>query len=128
VGSYFAWPAKRRIILSNASHVLGLPASDKRVRHLARQIYATYSKYVIELMRLPSLPADEPTRLMRTRSENGAESFLAIFEKLRADKRGLIAVSGHIGSVELLAGSFACEAFPRTGWPMTAPTPNCSPR
>ena len=36
VTGYFAWPKKRRIILLNASHVLGLPASDYRVRHLAR--------------------------------------------------------------------------------------------
>ena len=47
-------PQKRRIILSNASHVLGLPAGDRRVRHLARRIYGTYARFVIELMRLPS--------------------------------------------------------------------------
>ena len=28
MGSYFAWPTKRRIILANASHVLQLPASE----------------------------------------------------------------------------------------------------
>src|SRR4051812_26171328 len=61
VGSYYAWPAKRRIILSNASHVLGLPPSDRRVRHLARRVYATYARFVLELMRLPGLPKDEPT-------------------------------------------------------------------
>src|SRR5918995_207593 len=99
VGSYFAWPQKRRIILSNASHVLGLPPSDKRVRHLARRIYATYARFVIELMRLPSLPADEPMRIMRDRGEHGGDSFVALFEKLRAEKRGLIAVSAHIGSI-----------------------------
>ena len=60
VGSYFAWPTKRRIILANASHVLQLPASDRRVRHLARRIYATYAQFIIELMRLPRLPASEP--------------------------------------------------------------------
>ena len=75
VGSYFAWPQKRRIILSNASHVLGLPASDRRVRHLARRIYATYAQFVIELMRLPSLPDDEPLRLVRGGGERGEESF-----------------------------------------------------
>src|SRR3712207_3206673 len=81
VSSYFAWPHKRRIILSNASHVLGLPASDRRVRHLARRIYATYARFVIELMRLPALPADEPTRLMRMDTENGGDAFIALFER-----------------------------------------------
>jgi lauroyl/myristoyl acyltransferase len=115
VGSYFAWPHKRRIILANASQVLGLPAKDRRVRHLARRIYATYSQFIIELMRLPSLPADEPMRLMRSGGEHGEESFVAIFEKLRSEKRGLIAVSGHIGSIDLLAGAFALRGLPTYG-------------
>ena len=115
MSSYFAWPAKRRIILSNASHVLQLPASDKRVRHLARRIYATYSQFIIELMRLPSLPADEPVRLMHSDGEFGEKSFVALFEKLRSEKRGLIAVSGHIGSIDLLAGAFALRGLPMYG-------------
>jgi phosphatidylinositol dimannoside acyltransferase len=115
VSSYFAWAKKRRIILSNASHVLGLPASDQRVRHLARRIYATYAQFVIELMRLPSLPADEPLRLVHSDGENGGDSFVALFEKVRAEKRGLIAVSSHIGSIDLLAGAFALRGLPTYG-------------
>lgn len=116
VGSYFAWPKKRRIILSNASQVLGLPPSDRRVRHLARRIYATYSRFVIELMRLPSRPADEPLRLVRA-SIGGCDgdSFIALFERLRAEGRGLIAVSAHIGSIDLLAGAFALRGLPTYG-------------
>ena len=115
VSSYFAWPKKRRIILSNASHVLGLPASDRRVRHLARRIYATYAQFIIELMRLPSLPADEPARLMLAGGENGPDSFVALFERLRAEGRGLIAVSAHIGSIDLLAGAIALRGLPTYG-------------
>jgi KDO2-lipid IV(A) lauroyltransferase len=115
VSSYFAWPKKRRIILANASHVLGLPASDRRVRHLARRVYGTYAQFVIELMRLPSMPADEPRRLVRAGGERGEESFTAMFTKLEAEGRGLIAVSAHIGSIELLAGAFALRGMPTYG-------------
>lgn len=115
VSGYFAWPKKRRIILSNAAHVLGLPAGDRRVRHLARRIYATYAQFVIELMRLPSLPADEPARLMRSGGEHGEESFAAIFERLRSDGHGLIAVSAHIGSIDILAGAVALRGLPTYG-------------
>ena len=115
VSSYFAWPKKRRIILSNASHVLSLPPSDRRVRHLARRIYATYARFVIELMRLPSLPDDEPTRLVRGGGERGEESFVRLFERQRAEGRGLIAVSAHIGSIDLLAGAFALRGLPAYG-------------
>jgi phosphatidylinositol dimannoside acyltransferase len=115
VGSYFAWPQKRRIILSNASHVLGLPASDRRVRHLARRIYATYARFVIELMRLPSLPDDEPLRLVRGGGERGEASFRRLYERLRFEGRGLIAVSAHIGSIDMLAGGFALRGLPTYG-------------
>lgn len=116
VSSYFAWPAKRRIILSNASHVLGLPAGDRRVRHLARRIYATYAQSVVELMRLPHLPADEPMRLLADISgDHGGQSFIDLFGRLRAEKRGLIAVSGHIGSIDVLAGAFALRGLPTYG-------------
>lgn len=115
VSGYFAWPSKRRIILDNAAHVLGLPPSDKRVRHLARRIYATYARFIIELMRLPSMPADEPARLMRTGGESGGESFVALFERLRSEGRGLIAVSAHIGSIDVLAGAFALRGLPTYG-------------
>jgi lauroyl/myristoyl acyltransferase len=115
VGSYFAWPAKRRIILSNASQVLGLPPRDKQVRHLARRIYATYARFVIELMRLPALPPDEPSRLMRAGGAYGEESFIATFERLRTEGRGLIAVSAHIGSIDVMAGAMALRGLPVYG-------------
>ena len=66
-------------------------------------------------MRLPTLPADEPTRLIKAGGEQGEESFVALFEKLRAERRGLIAVSGHIGSIDLLAGAFALRGLPMYG-------------
>lgn len=115
VTGYFAWPKKRRVILLNASHVLGLPPSDYRVRHLARRIYASYASFVIELMRMPQLPVDEPLRVMRAGGERGEASFYAIWRELRAQGRGMVVVSGHIGSIELLAGYFALHGEPVYG-------------
>lgn len=115
VGGYYAWPAKRRIVLSNASHVLGLPADDRRVVRLARRIYGSYSSFALELMRLPSRPVEEPLQLVQTGSDQGAESFLSIWETCRSQGRGLIAVSGHIGSIEVFAAAFALRGVPTYG-------------
>lgn len=115
VGGYFAWPQKRRIILANASHILGKPMGDPDVRRLARRIYATYARFALELMRLPSRPADEPLRLVAIDDERGSESLMAIWERCRAQGTGVIAVSGHIGSIEVFAGAFALRGIPTYG-------------
>lgn len=115
LAGYALWPAKRRIILANAAHILGRPANDRAVRILARRIYQTYARYIVELMRLPSLPEHVPATLVRADGERGVDSFAAIWERYRAEGRGLIAVSIHIGSIETLVAAFAARGFPTYG-------------
>lgn len=115
LGSYWAWPHKRRIIEANASRVLGLPTDHADVRRLARRIYATYSLAVVELMRLPGMAADEPARLVRSVGERSGDSLIEHWEAARAQGRGIIAVSGHIGSVDVFAGAFAARGLPTYG-------------
>jgi phosphatidylinositol dimannoside acyltransferase len=115
LAAYAAWPEKRRYIIANAAHVLGLPTDRPEVRQLARRIYATYARYVLELMRLPSRPAREAAELMVSDGERGVESFDSLFRKLQGEGRGMIAVAGHIGNVEALAAAFADR-----GWPVYA--------
>jgi lauroyl/myristoyl acyltransferase len=112
---YHGWAAKRRIILSNASHVLGKPPEDPEVGRLARRIYATYATFAVEIMRLPSLPADEPLRLVSAGGDRGEASFMALWERCRSQGRGLIAVSGHIGSIDVFAAAFALRGVPTYG-------------
>ena len=64
IAGYYLWPAKRHIIKRNAAHVLGLPVTHPDVAGLARGVYGTYSRFAVEVMRMPGLPADEPVRLM----------------------------------------------------------------
>ena len=111
---YYGWPAKRRIIHANASHVLGLSADDAAVGRLARRIYATYSRFALELMQLPHMPADEPTRLM---PPIGAahDLFMELWGRCSAEGRGIIVTSGHIGSIEIFAGAYALQGIPTYG-------------
>lgn len=115
LGGYWAWPSRRRVIEANASRILGLPETDPRVHQLARRIYATYSRFVVELMRLPSLPPDAPLQLVRDADERGGDSFMALWERYRDEGRGIICVSGHIGSIEVFAGAFAQRGLPTYG-------------
>lgn len=115
LAAYGLWPAKRATILANASHILDRPGDDPAVRHLARQVYQTYARYVVELMRLPSRPLDEPARLVTAEGERGRDSFLALYRRLRAEGRGTIAVSIHIGSIETFVAAFASLGLPAYG-------------
>ena len=114
LAGYYLWPSKRRIVRNNAAHVLGLPASHRDVAGLARGIYGTYASFAIEVMRLPGLPSDEPARLM-TRGGQRHEEFLALCRQCADEGRGIIAVSGHIGSIEVFAGAYAHQGLPTYG-------------
>ena len=93
----------------------GCPRATPHVKRLARRIYATYSRFIVELMRLPGMAADAPLELVGSDPHRGIESFTRIWERLRDDGRGIIAVSGHIGSIEVFAGAFAARGNPTFG-------------
>jgi KDO2-lipid IV(A) lauroyltransferase len=114
LAGYAVWPSKRRIIHANAAQVLGLPSEHPDVAPLARGIYTTYSRFVLEIMRLPSLPADEPLRQFDA-SGPDHERYMALWERCRAEGRAIIAVSGHIGSIEVFAGAYAQQGIPTYG-------------
>jgi KDO2-lipid IV(A) lauroyltransferase len=111
---YLGWPAKRRIIHANAAHVLGVRADDPAVGTLARGIYASYSRFALDLMRLPHAPRDEPLRLMPAEGP-GHERFAALWDRCQREGRGIIAASGHLGSIEVFAGAYALRGIPTYG-------------
>ena len=115
LGGYYGWPQKRRIVLANAAHVLGLPVTDPAVAHLARRIYASYSQFALDTMRLRSRPLDEPLTLMKSTAERGIDSYLDLWRHTSAGGRGIIAVSGHIGSIEVFAAASSLRGVPTYG-------------
>jgi lauroyl/myristoyl acyltransferase len=105
--SYLAWPAKRRWSNQNFGHVLGLPPDDPRVRALALRAYREYGRYLVELMRLPTLPVDEVSQLA---ADLDADDIRAIWAA--APGGGLILAAGHIGNNEAVAAGIAHHGLP----------------
>ncbi len=103
---YIAWPKKRRWVNRNFAHVLSLSPDDPRVRRLALAAYRNYARYLVELMRLPSLPYEEAARQI---DPHGLDTF----EEIRAQSNGLIFVVAHVGNNEAIAAGLA-----RKGWPV----------
>ena len=99
--SYVLWPTKRHWSNENFAHVLGLEPSDPAVRRLARRAYATYARYIVELMRLPERPLAEVQAL--TEAE-GIDELVATWQ---ASGKGIIVTVPHIGNNEAAAAGLA---------------------
>lgn len=105
--SYLAWPAKRRWSNQNFGHVLGLAPDDARVRKLAMRAYREYGRYLVELMRLPSM---SPDRVGLLASNLDAEEIRRIWRE--APGGGLILAAGHVGNNEAVAAGVAHHGLP----------------
>jgi KDO2-lipid IV(A) lauroyltransferase len=110
-----AWSAKRRIVESNASHVLGLPPGHPKVRRHVRRVYRLYARYIVDLMRLPWLSTEDIARSFTADHTHVVDAFGALFDRLRAEGRGMIVVSAHIGCIEEFIASVADRGWPVYG-------------
>jgi KDO2-lipid IV(A) lauroyltransferase len=106
--SYLAWPTKRRWSDRNFGYVLGLPPDDPRVRSLALRAYHGYGRYLVDLMRLPS---------MRHAEIAGQVPALDL-ERVRAvwndgpDSPGVILTAAHMAHNEMVVASIAEHGLP----------------
>lgn len=104
---YLLWPEKRRFVDANFAHVLGTTVDDPRVRRLALAAYRNYARYIVELLRQTSMPADRAAARVDLAG-------LETFEAIRARSKGLILVGQHVGNNEAIAAGIA-----RHGWPIS---------
>ena len=105
--SYLLWPTKRTWSNANFGHVLGKPPNSPAVRRLALRAYATYARYLVELMRLPRLSQSDAAALVDGVGLDEIEA------EWRASK-GIILVVCHVGSNEVVAAGVA-----HRGWPIS---------
>jgi len=105
--SYLLWSTKRQWVNANFGHVLGKPPGDRAVRALALRAYGHYARYLVELMRLPSMPADQRATLVDPEG-------IAQLETVFRSSNGLILSVGHIGNNEACAAGVAGR-----GWPIS---------
>jgi lauroyl/myristoyl acyltransferase len=105
--SYLLWPAKRRWSNQNFGHVLGLSPDDPAVRRMALRAYREYGRYLVELMRLPSMTPDEVGLLA---SDMDVDEIKRIWRE--ASGGGLIFAVGHVGNNEAVAAGIAHHGMP----------------
>ncbi len=92
---YALSPTIRHNVTHNMSHVLGLEASDERVRALVRQVCLNIAKGHYELFRLSRLSIDEIRAITRIEGEEYMEQALS-------RGKGVIVAGAHLGNVDVV--------------------------
>lgn len=105
--SYMLWPTKRRWSNTNFGHVTGEPPDSPAVRRLALRAYATYARYLVELMRLPRLSQAQAATLVDGDGLDGVERYWR-------SSKGVVLVICHVGNNEVVAAGVASR-----GWPVS---------
>jgi KDO2-lipid IV(A) lauroyltransferase len=90
------WPSARRHASANFARVLDTQPEDPRVTELVRDCFRQFGMYFAEMIHLQGWDTDE---LLDRVEVHGAENFAAA----QAYGRGIIFVSGHMGSTEVAA-------------------------
>jgi KDO2-lipid IV(A) lauroyltransferase len=106
--SYLLWPSKRRWSNQNFGHVLGLPPDDPAVRRMALRAYRSYARYLVELMRLPSLSAEAAGALLDPAGIDHVE-------EVWRQSDGVIFAAGHVGNNEAIAAGIGWRGWPLSG-------------
>ncbi len=92
---YWAWPAKRRILLSNMATVLGRPPDDPEVKRLAMKSMRNYCKYLVEFLALPTMSSQD--EVIRSMKITGVEHLQEALDR----GKGIVLASAHFGTIEV---------------------------
>lgn len=102
--AYLVWGTRRRIAKENFAIVLALPSGHRDVANVARRSFRNFAKYLVEIMRFPSLDTADFERLVSVDPRSWS-----YFRAARDHGRGLIFVSMHFGNFEIGGARIADE-------------------
>lgn len=103
--AFFLVPRYRKKALENLRFAFGSEKSEAEIRSLARAVFRNLGENLFEILCIPKF---SPLNIDGYIKINGLE----IVEKALSQKRGFIALSGHFGNWELLAGYFGIKGYP----------------
>jgi len=87
---------KRALVRENVAHVLHLPPDHPRVRRAARRAFRNYAKYLVDVMRLQTLAAEQVASLVDIDN-------LELLDEARTADRGVLLCTVHVGGMDLIA-------------------------
>ncbi|RYF09777.1 MAG: hypothetical protein EOO40_06305 [Deltaproteobacteria bacterium] len=116
---YHLLPVRRAVASRNVARVFGDSLSAAQRRHIVRRSCVNLCYYGIEALRAPLLTEHSSAELVNNEQMRHVDAYLAA-------GRGVIAVTAHLGSFDLLGSSQAMRGYPvhallkDIGWPAAA--------
>jgi phosphatidylinositol dimannoside acyltransferase len=99
--------SKRALVRENVAHAMSLPPDHPRVRRAARRVFRNYAKYLVDVMRLDTLQAEDVEKMVVIDN-------LELLGEARAAERGVLLCTVHVGGMDLIGPAlvrFGHEAF-----------------
>jgi lauroyl/myristoyl acyltransferase len=88
--------SKRGVVEHNLARPLGVAPDDRRARRTARRAFSAYAKYLVDVMYMGSLSAEEMGRLV-------AIDNIEILDEARAGGTGVLICTVHVGGMDIIA-------------------------
>lgn len=86
---------KRGVVRDNLARAMGIDPSDARAARAARRAFRNYAKYLVDVMRMPTLTDATTERLVRV--EN-----IECLAEARAGGTGVLICAVHVGGMDLM--------------------------
>ena len=87
--------SKRDLIRANLAHPMRLDPGDPRVAAAARRAFRNYAKYLVDMMRIGELTADQARDLVRIED-------VGVLRDAQAAGKGVLVCTVHVGGMDLI--------------------------
>ncbi len=102
---YRLYGSRRRIALDNLRQALGSEYSEPELEQIAREVFQSVSRSLIEIARFPVTPREQLDRIV-------AGPDKAVIDEALARGHGAMVCTAHFGNWEMLGAWFAVQGYP----------------
>jgi len=103
--SYYVLADARNKMIAHLTIAFGNQKSAKAIRKMAKESFVNLGRNAVDAIRLPIYSLKDLEKIVVAEG-------LDVFDRIRADGRSIILITGHIGSWEVLAGYLAMKGYP----------------
>jgi len=104
--AYYILTSRRRIARHNLYRAFGDELSPDKIERIVREVFINISRTTIEFARQPVLT---PEKILEMVSANEGRHY---FDKVLAEGKGAMLITGHFGNWELMGGWVAAMGYP----------------